>query len=48
MPITIILVSAIIPVLTLALMLGSDWSPEALDTAKLALATAGAVVLFGS
>jgi hypothetical protein len=40
---TILLVA--ISALTLSILLKSDWSPEALDAAKLALATAGAVVV---
>jgi hypothetical protein len=45
MPITIILVLATIPVLTLVVMLGSGWSSATLDAAKLALATALAIVV---
>lgn len=41
-PITLLLVA--IAVLTLSILLRSDWPPHALDTAKVALATAVAVV----
>ena len=42
---TITLLLVAIAVLTLSILLRSDWSPEALDAAKLALATAVAVVV---
>ena len=48
MPATIILLLGAIAALTLSILLSNDWSPEALDAAKLALATAGAVVVVWS
>jgi len=45
MPVTIILLLVTIPILMLAMMLGSHWSPEVLDAAKLALAVAVTTVV---
>jgi len=42
---TIILLLVAIFALALSILLKTDWSPEALDAAKLALATASALVV---
>ena len=45
MPITIILLLAAAPILTLFMMSGSNWSPHALDAARLGLAASIMVVV---
>jgi hypothetical protein len=45
MPITIILILAAAPALTLSMLLGTDWSPEALMAGRGALAAAVVIAI---